>query len=539
MREDVIRRTRIPKEVWPPEDAWPLVKPTSLVEWKENFNLGKYLLDRNVDEGRGQKAAIFFKDRRISYEELSKQSDKLGSSLKRLGVASGHRVAIRLTNRPEFVVSDFALQKIGAIPVPTFILLKAPSITHIINDANIKTIIVEAALINEVEKAGMAELEHVIVLGGDQSHKDKGFLLWEELLRDGEETLQSTDIYFHDATLIHYTSGTTGAPKGCIQTPTGLLGHIAGTVNRAGITENDVLCISPPLPFAYGHAALMYTLYSGCTCILFDKFSPEEFVKQASKYKATVIVGVPTFYRMMISDIPNYDWRQVRLLMTAGETFTQELELQLKSLLPNSEIFNFYGYTEMWNFIGTIPGVHSPTSLGIPYDEYQIMVVDEETGEQVSTGRVGMIKAHGAAGAFYWGLPEKQRELVKDGWFYSGDLAYVDEEGIFHFKARDVDIIKSSGYLIAPYEIEATLSENPAVELVGCVGVPDPLKGEVIKAFIKLKKGHSPSEALIGELEQFVESRLETYKVPKEWEFVEQMPTTPSGKVLRKKLKES
>ena len=538
MSQDLLAKTRVLKEYWPPQDAWPHMHATSFVDWTDEFNLATYLVERNLKQGRASKPAILFGKTSMTYDDLSRMSNKLGSSLRRLGIKSGDRIALRLNNSPEFVVSDLAAQKVGGIPVPMFVLLKATSISHILNDAGIEAVIVESSLVEEVEKAGLDKVKHVIVSRGNQAHKKKGYLMWEELLEEGDENLEIEKPYYQDIAMIHYTSGTTGTPKGCIQTPVGLLGHVAGTVNRAGLNENDILCISPPLPFAYGHAALMYSLYIGGACILLERFSINEFLEQAERNSASILVGVPTSYRMMIPEIPKYDLSNVRLLMTAGETFTDELESSLTDLFPKANFFNFYGYTEMWNFVGTVPGVHSPTSLGTPYDEYEVKIVDEKTGHELGPGEVGLIKARGAAGSLYWGLPGEQKKAVKDGWFYSGDLAYKDEEGILYFKARDVDIIKTSGYLIAPYEIEAALNMNPAVALVGCVGVADPVKGETIKAYIKLKDGYESSDSLVQELEAFLDQRLEKYKIPKKWEFITEMPTTASGKVLRKSLKQ-
>ena len=538
IRQKLLLRTRVPKEYWPPADAWPSITPTRLVPWTEDFNLAGYLVERNLDQGRKNKTAIFFKDKSLSYGQLSQMSNKLGSSLKRLGIRSGDRVAIRMINSPEFVISDMAIQKIGAIGVPLFVLLKAPSIAHILQDAEVRAVIVDAGLVDEVEKAGIGDEVKVIVYGGNEAHRKKNYLFWEQLLEEGDEKLKHETIYYHDATMIHYTSGTTGSPKGCIQTPVGLLGHVAGTVSRAGLKENDVLAITPPLPFAYGHASVMYTFYVGGTCILFERFNVEEFLTQVQQRRATVLVGVPTLYRMMLSEMQKYDLTSVRLIMAAGETFTEELERLLREAIPQANFFNFYGYTEMWNFVGTIPGVHPPTSIGTPYEEYQIKIVNEDTGKPVAPGEVGVIYASGAAGTLYWRLPEKQREVVKNGMFYSGDLAYQDGDGVVWFKARDVDIIKSSGYLIAPYEIEGALSSHPAVAMVGCIGLPDPVKGEIIKAFVKLKAEFQPSEKLITELERFAEEKLEKYKVPKAWEFIQEMPVTASGKTLRRGLKE-
>jgi len=540
MREELLRRTRVPKEYWPPADGWPYVKPTNLVDWTEDFNLAQSLVERHLDQGRGNKTAIFFKDKSFTYRQLSQMSNKLGNSLKKIGIGIGDRIMLRMNNSPQFVISDLAIQKIGAIGIPTFVLLKASSLTHIIKDSETKGIIVSAELLEEIEKCGM-DLKRdikVIVSGGTEAHREKGYFIWEKLVEEGAEELQIQKIYFHDVALIHYTSGTTGPPKGCIQTPVGLLGHVAGTVKTAGIREEDILCISPPLPFAYGHAALMYALYTGASCILVERFTAEDFLRAAEQNKATVLVCVPTGYRMMLTEIPKYSLAGVRLLMAAGETFTEELESALKEAFPGANIFNFYGYTEIWNFIGTVPGVHPPTSLGLPYDGYEAKIVDETTGEELPAGKVGTISARGAAGAFYWRLPNKQREVVRDGWFRSGDLAYRDEKGIVWFKARDLDIIKSSGYLIAPYEIEDVISRHPAVMMVGCIGIPDKVKGEIIGACIKLKHGYEPSEKLVNELTKFAEERLEKYKVPKEWKFLEEMPTTASGKVLRRELKE-
>jgi 2-aminobenzoate-CoA ligase len=500
--------------------------------------LAEYLVERNIDQGRGEKTAVFFQERPVSYSELARLSTKLGCSLKGLGIRSGDRVAIRMTNRPEFVITDMALQKIGAVVVPLFVLLKAPSIAHILKDAEVRALIVDAELIDEAEKAGMDDGVHVIVRGGNETHRKKNYLFWEQLLEEGDEKTKHETIYCNDVAMIHYTSGTTGSPKGCIQTPVGVLGHVAGTVERAGLKENDIFSVSMPLPFAYGHASLMYALLVGGSCILMERFSVGEFLSQAERHRATVLVGVPTTYRMMLAELPKYDLSSVRLLMSAGETFTAELESSLRNILPKADFFNSYGYTEMWNFIGTIPGVHPPTSLGIPYDQYEVKIVDEQTGQEVGVGEVGVIKACGAGGALYWRLPEKQSLVVSNGMFYSGDLASRDEDGVFWFKARDVDIIKSSGYLVAPYDIEGVLSSHPVVAMVGCIGLPDPVKGEIIKAFVKLKAGLQPSDELIAELERFAEGKLEKYKVPKAWEFIEEMPVTASGKTLRRGLKD-
>lgn len=539
IRQELLSKTRVPKEYWPPADAWPSIEPTRMLPWEEYLNLADILLERNLKQGRGQKGAIFFQDQAVSYEQLARMSAKLANSLKRLGIISGDRVAIRMTNSPEFIVSDMALQKIGAIVVPLFVLLKAPSIAHILQDAEVRMIIVDAGLIDEVEKAGIdAETRVIVYRGVTDLSTRKNFFSWERLLEAGEENITSEKIYCHDAAMIHYTSGTTGAAKGCIQTPLGLLGHVGGTVDRAGIREDDVLAVAPPLPFAYGHAAVIYTLTVGCSCILLERFTVEEFLSQAERRRATVLVGIPTLYRMMLSELPKYDLSSVRLLMTAGETFTAELESSLQNAFPKANFFNFYGYTEMWNFIGTVPGVHSPTSLGIPYDEYKVSIVDEQTRAEVGVGQVGAITASGAAGALYWRLPEKQKSVIKNGMFYSGDLAYRDEQGVIWFKARDMEIIKSSGYLISPYEIEDKLGRHPAVAMVGCIGIPDAVKGEIIKAFIKLKAGYQPSDKLTEELERFATEALEKYKVPKAWEFIDDMPVTASGKTLRRGLKE-
>jgi 2-aminobenzoate-CoA ligase len=536
IRDQVLMRTRVPKEYWPPADAWPSIRPTRFVDWTDEFNLASYLVERDLPK-RGEHPAIFFQNRSISYKELSEDSNRLGTSLKKLGIRSGDRVAIRMGNRPEFVISDMAIQKIGAVAVPLFVLLKASSIAHILADAQVATLIADAELMAEVENTEIG-LDRVVLLGDRRESWPENYFSWNVLLQEGSESLESQPIYYHDVAMIHYTSGTTGAAKGCIQTPVGILGHVAGTVQRAGLRKGDVLAVSPPLPFAYGHAAVMYAFYIGGTAVLIERFNVEEYLAQAERHRATVLVRVPTLYRMMLLEMAKYDLSSVRLVMTAGETFTSELEYALREALPQAGFFNFYGYTEMWNFIGTIPGSHAPSSLGIPYEEYEVRIVHEETGDEVGTGEVGAIEASGAAGALYWRLPEKQRAMLRNGRFYSGDLAYRDQQGVVWFKARDVDIIKSSGYLIAPYEIEDVLSRHAAVAMVGCIGASDAVKGEIIKAFVKLKPGYHPSDELIADLEKFAEERLEKYKVPRAWRFIEEMPVTTSGKTMRRGLKE-
>jgi len=538
MREKLMRKTRIDKEFWPPRDAWSYIKLTRHVEWTEEFNLAWYLLNRHVKEGRGQNIATIFEDKKLTYAELSKITNKLGNSLRKLGIKSGDRVSIRIGNRPEFLISDLAIQKIGAIPVPLFLLLKASSIEYIGNDAQIKAVIVDADWLEEVEKTEIDSLEHIIVLKGTKAHKDKGYLIFEELMEEGEEEIEINSIYYHDVAMIHYTSGTTGPPKGCIKTPATLLGHVAGSIDRAKIVESDVICGIPPFAFAFGHATLLFALYAGAAYLFIKKYTTEEFLGQVEKHGATVLGGVPTAYRMMLEFMPNYDLSRVRLLIAGGETFTQQLESDINKVLPQAGIFNCYGYTEMWNFIGTIPKVQPATSLGIPYDEYEARILDKETGKELPTGKVGIISVRGAGATFYWRIPEKQKQVVKDGWFCTDDLAYKDKAGLIWFTARDVDIIKSSGYLIAPYEIESVIGKHPGVETAGCIGTPDPVKGELIKAYIKVKSGHEPTEELIEDLKKFAEEGLERYKIPKVWEFIDEIPTTLSGKTLRRELKE-
>jgi len=533
-------------EYLPPRELWPKRVYTlpEYATYADRFNSTEELLGKAVASGWGERPAILFEDQRITYNQLLNQANKFGNALRELGVQEGDRVILRMPNIPPALVANFAILKLGAVCCPTSPLFSRAEIAHVANDSEAVAIIVSFMLLGEVEAAreNLQTVKHIIVVGGDAAEiKAKGFLPFGELLQSGGLNLDPVLRKREDVGLLLYTSGTTGRPKGTVHFVEELL-IVPDGFGKYGwrVTENDVVGGSAPLAFGAGYSSYATIPFRfGGAASLIAKFDPEKMFETIQKHKISILTLAPTAYRKMLL-VPDaekkYDLSSLRVCTGGGESLTAPTYHAWKEKF-GLEIFEGLGTTEMmYVFASNVVSRKAKAgSFGQAVPGYQLKVIDEE-GKEAAPGNIGHFVACGPTGTVYWRDVDKQRHATtSEGWNRAGDYVLVDNDGYFWFVSREDDIIKSSGYRIGPEEIEVTLAEHPAVADVGVIGVPDEVRGQIAKAFVVLK----PGESLTGEeLLAYCKGKIATYKLPREVAIVPELPRTPTGKLLRRVLKQ-
>ncbi len=530
----------------PPRDLWPTRVYTlpEFAKYPDRLNPTEELLDKAVAAGRGDRTAILFEEQKITYAQLLAQANKLGNALRSLGVKAGDRVILRSPNIPPALVTNFAVLKLGAVLTPTSPLFSRHEIAHVANASEAVAIVVHAALLGEVEGARdeLKTVENIIVIGGEVPQlKAKGYLPYSELLQSGSASLDPVLRQRQDLGLLLYTSGTTGRPKGTVHFVEETL-IIPDAFGKYGwrVTENDVIGGTAPLAFGAGYSTFATIPFRfGAAASLISKFEPEKVFETIQKHKITVLSLAPTAYRKMLQ-VPDaekkYDLSTLRICTGGGESLTAVTYHAWKNKF-GIEIFEGLGTTEMmYVFASNVVSLKAKAgSFGQAVPGYELKVVGED-GQECKPGNSGHFVARGPTGTIYWRDFEKQKHAVTgDGWNRAGDYVYVDEEGYFWFVSREDDVIKSSAYRIGPEEIEVTLNTHPAVAEAGVIGVPDEIRGQIAKAFVVLKAGEKVTPE---ELIEYCRGRIATYKMPREVEIVSELPRTPTGKLLRRVLRE-
>lgn len=544
--------SKIPENYLPHKQTWPqYLTADEFADTPEKLNLADFLLDRHLRAGRGDNIAIRFMDREITYSGLQKMVNQFGNGLKDAGVEPQDRVGIRLVNAPMSLVTIFAIEKIGAIPVPTSPLWSREELSFVVNNAEMKYFVVNAPLMEQVEAArpNFKCGTRVVVIGGAAGEvKAAGNLVFEEMLGNGSPELEAAMLDPHDIGVILYTSGTTGMPKGCVHfiRPTVIETRMVNKyVYR--LKPGDILGGAAPVSFAAGFGTFTLIPFEGGAGIsLIPKFSPPDMMELIPRHNITVLTGLPTAYRALIKfpAFKNYDLGSVRLYTTAGDALGAET-LEDWVALTGKPIWEGLGGTKMLHLVtsNTLNEKPVPNSIGKPLPGVDVRVVDI-FGQECKTGEVGSMIVRGPSGTLYWKPDEddgkllrSQRSGVVDGWNKMGDAVYMAEDGNIFFVAREDDMIKSSGYRIAPAEIEEAMAKHPAIADVGTVGIPEPEKGQIVKAVVVLKPGFTASDELTEEIRTFLKDYIALYKLPRIVLYVDKLPRTPTGKLVRRLLR--
>lgn len=436
--------------------------------------------------------------------------------------------------------------------MPISPLFSRTEIVHIARSTGAVALVVAASMLEDIERARpeLESVRHVIVIGGEPGEqRARGLIPYGDLLARGSERLEAVRRDRMAVSVLLFTSGTTDLPKGTAHVMEEAL-TVPDGFGRHGwrVTPDDVVGGPAPLSLAAGYSTQAVVPFRfGAAVSLLPRFTPEGMFEQISSHRITVVSILPTAYRKMlqVQDARRrWDLGSVRLCTGGGESLTAQTYHDWKQVF-GLEIFEGLGTTEMM-FVFASSAVTrrvKPGAIGPAVPGYELRVVDED-GRPCKPGEAGLLLAQGPTGTLYWRDPERQRAAVTDGWSRVGDFVTMDEDGYVSFVSREDDLIKSSGYRIGPEEVEAALLGHPTVVDAGVVGVPDPVRGQRTRAYVVLKPGATPSEALRDELLEACREAIARYKLPREVEFVDRLPRAPgpagpgTGKLLRRLLRE-
>ena len=534
-------------ESYLPADGPQLIHPLPELHYPEEINAATQLVDRHVEAGRGDNVAIRFGDEAITYEELQTRVNRLGNALSSQGVEPGDRVVVRFTNRPEAVVSCLAIQKIGAVALPSMKLLRAKELVHIINNAEASTVVVYDDLLDEIDEA-LPDLDtvgddDVVVVqrnGIEHDHVD-----YDEVTAAADDDLEAHPTTRDDLALMLYTSGTTGQPKGATHTHRQVLATADSYANYClNASAEDVFGGNPPLPFAYGYGDLLtFPLRFGATTSLVENAGPGDLLEAIENHGITILCSIPTAFNQMLSKFPDgpeeYDVSSLRLAVSAGEPLTHSTFNRFEDAY-GVEIYDGIGTTEMLHiFVSHREGQEiDPGATGYPVPGYECKVIDPDTGEELPRGEAGLLAVRGPTGISYWDRPAKQEEALVDGWSLPGDIYIHREDDRLEYKSREDDLIISSGYNIPGPEVEAVVEEREEVAEVAVVGSPDEERGQIVKAFVVTTEDAEAGDELTETIQTHVKNTLAPYKYPRAVEYVDELPRTETGKIQRVKLRE-
>ena len=524
------------------------------IEVPENFNFGYDIVDAWAAEQPDKKAILWTNDQgaehQYTYAELKEKTDATASYFQSLGIGHGDMVMLILKRRIEFWFSIIALHKLGAVVIPATHLLTKKDIIYRCNAADIKMIVCagEDVITDHIIEAmpGCPTLQHVVSIGPGMPEGFKDFQegIAQATPFEKPEYPNTND----DTSLMYFTSGTTGEPKMVAHDFTYPLGHITTGSFWHNLHENSLhLTIADT---GWGKAVwgkLYGQMIAGANIFVYDheKFTPADILEKIQNCKITSLCAPPTIYRFLIKeDISKYDLSSLEYCTTAGEALNYSVyETFLK--VTGIRLMEGFGQTETTMTLGTFPWMEpKPGSMGVPNPQYEIDLLTND-GRSAEDGEQGQIvvRTHNGKplGLFkeYYRDAERTEDAWHDDVYFTGDVAWRDEDGYYWFVGRADDVIKSSGYRIGPFEVESALMTHPAVVECAITGVPDEIRGQVVKATIILSKDYKGQEGpdLIKELQNHVKKVTAPYKYPRVIEFVDELPKTISGKIRRVEIR--
>jgi len=484
-----------------------------------------------------------------TFYDLKIQSNQFANVLRKVGVKKGDRVLVILQSIPEWYIALIGMFKLGVIPMPGTVLLTSKDVEYRINRAEACMVLTDMDHADGVEavKDKCPTLKHLMLVDG----KRDGWINFHEEINEASRELSQADIgrtRFDDPMLIYFTSGTTGHPNMVLHTHCYPLGHEVTARFAQALTKCDLHWTVSETGWAKAAWGKLFgQMIVGAAIIQWEtpgRFDADGLLRAMEKYGVTTFCAPPTVYRMLIQlDLSKYNLK-LRHSMSAGEPLNPEVIRVWKKAF-GLEIYDFYGQTETVCVLSNYPFMPIKYgSVGKPTPGHDVRIVDDD-GNELKPNEEGNIALYlgneRPPGLFkeYWKDEEIMKKAFRGDYYYTGDRGYKDEDGYFWFVGRDDDVIKSSGYRIGPFEVESALMEHDAVAECAVVGAPDPkgIRGTVVKAFVVLAKGYKPSETLTKELQDYVKKVTAPYKYPRIIEYMDELPKTISGKILRRELR--
>lgn len=513
-------------------------------------NMAYEAIDRHVANGKGDKIALHYsdaqRDESYTFAELSKQSNKFANVLRGLGVNKGDRVFIFMPRTPELYFSLLGAIKVGAVVGPLFEAFMETAVRDRLQDSGAVAIVTTPALLSRIPRAELPELKHVIVYGDGATAGD-GIVDFRSEMAQASEEAEITYLDREDGLILHYTSGSTGKPKGVFHAQNAMIQHYYTGRVVLDLREDDVYwCTADPGWVTGTSYGVFAPWLNGVTNVIRGgRFSPQDWYATLQKYKVTVWYSAPTAFRMLMGAgddaVKAFDLSNLRHVLSVGEPLNPEV-VRWGMKVYGQRIHDTWWMTETGGqLICNYPSMPiKPGSMGKPLPGTQAAIVDDQ-GNVLPPLRMGNLAIRTPWPSMMrkiWNNPAKYEEYFRiPGWYVSGDSAYMDEEGYFWFQGRIDDVINTSGERVGPFEVESKLVEHPAVAEAGVIGKPDPLRGEIIKAFISLREGFEPSDELKADISKFVKEGLSAHASPREIEFKDKLPKTRSGKIMRRVLK--
>lgn len=521
-------------------------------KYPENFNFAYDVADAIAEAEPGRRAMIWCnpcgEEHVFTYGDLKRYSDKTANMLRAKGIGKGDMVMVVLKRHYQFWFTILALHKLGAVIIPATFLLTKHDIVYRVNSASVKAVICtgqgDVAAHFDESAPECPTLQTKLMVNGERDG-------WEDFMTEMEKAPESfarVPTLASDPMILYFSSGTTGNPKMALHPYTYALGHLATAKYWHNVDPEGIHFTIADTGWGKAVWGKLYGQMFMESCVFvydFEKFVASDILDKVSQYGVTSLCCPPTMFRFFLQeDVKSWDLSRLTYCTIAGEALSPDVFNKWYEA-TGIKLMEGFGQTETTLLIANLVGMEpKPGSMGKPIPQYDVMIVDED-GQPVQPGVTGEIVVkldHGKPlGLFdcYYRDEKRTKEAMHDGLYHTGDTAWMDEDGYYWYVGRTDDVIKSSGYRIGPFEIESVLAEHPAVLECAVTGVPDPLRGNVVKATIVLRPGFAASEELKKELQNHVKKETAPYKYPRVVEFVDELPKTVNGKIRRVEIRQN
>ncbi|MFC1534514.1 acetate--CoA ligase [Thermodesulfobacteriota bacterium] len=528
------------------------------LDWFDNggINISYEVLDRHLKTHLKNKVALYWEGQNgeseeYSFYDLSKLSNRFACGLRKLGIKNGDRIFTYMDRIPEQYVSLLGALKAGCVIGPLFSAFGPDAVKDRLGDCEARVIITTPRLVKVIHEITdeLPSLETIIIVNRKNSSyelKEKE-VVYENLMNEASDEFEIERTDKEDYAIIHYTSGTTGKPKGVVHAHEAIMGHYATAKYVLDLQPEDIYWCTADPGWVTGTSYGIFGPWSnGISQVVYEGgFGASAWYRVIEKYKVTVWYTAPTAIRMLMKagekPVNKHDLKSLRYMCSVGEPLNPE------AVLWGNEVIGLPFHDNWWQTeTGCIQIANYPIqdirpgSMGRPFLGVTPTILDDDCEKELPPGEEGhlALKA-GWPSMFrtYWNKKELYESKFKGGWYITGDRATRDEDGYYWFVGRADDVINTGGHLVGPFEVESALIEHPAVAEAGVIGIPDPLVMEVIKAYVSLKDGYEPSDELIKEIKKFARKKLHAVACPRQIEFLEGLPKTKSGKIMRRLLK--
>ena len=483
----------------------------------------------------GERPALQIEENIISYSQFWEQVTNFSKSLRSSGALSGDRIAILLPNIPEFVIAYFGTLLAGCIAVPINNLFKDQEIQYILEDAECKVVVCSEDVQKEIIKiTNRYGFQALVIVSGDK--ESSAFLSWHEFNTQQHSNSQTIEPKLDDTAVVLYTSGTTGRPRGVVLSHQNLSSNALACIETGSVTSKDICVGVLPFYHSFGQTVIMNTcIASGALNVMVPKFDPNLILELLQKNDISIFAAVPTMYKLILdSQQDSVALQSVRLCLSGGAKLDTNVFQEFKDKF-GLHIYEGYGLTEASPVVSFNPMDYRRKigSVGLPLAGIEVKILNEEN-QELPPNNAGEIVVKGPnLMKGYFNRPEATKEVIHDDMLFTGDIGKIDDEGYLYILDRKGDLIIKGGFNVYPKEVEQIISYHPKVNEVAVLGVPDPIQGEEVKAYISLKPGKRVSKK---EIFYYCQEHLANYKCPKYITFLRTLPKNSTGKVLKRKL---